>query len=65
MNRSHTKERRWGNTKSRTRYYGTLKEAGREVDLRLAGEGRSSKKTAEVEMNYCSWQLIDRSGESS
>jgi hypothetical protein len=29
-------------------YYGTLKEAGREEDLRLAGEDRSPKKWAEA-----------------
>jgi hypothetical protein len=46
-------------------YYGTLKEAGREEGLRLAGEDRSSKKWAGAGMNYGSWQLIDRSGESS
>jgi hypothetical protein len=32
---------------------------------RLAGEDRSSKKRAGAGMNYGSWQLIDRSGESS
>jgi len=41
--------------------YGTLKEAGREEDLRTAGEDRSSKKWVEPGMNYGSWQLIDRS----
>jgi hypothetical protein len=46
-------------------YYGTLKEAGREEDLRLAGEDRSSKKRTGAGMNYSSWWLIDRSGESS
>jgi hypothetical protein len=29
-------------------YYGTLKEAGREEDLRLAGEDRSPKKWVEA-----------------
>ena len=33
-------------------YYGILKEAGREEDLRLAGEDRSSKKWVEAGMNY-------------
>ena len=28
-------------------YYGTLKEAGREEDLRIAGEDRSSRKRLE------------------
>jgi hypothetical protein len=46
-------------------YYGTLKEAGREEDLRLAGEDRSSKKWAGAGMNYGPWRLIARSGESS
>jgi hypothetical protein len=32
-------------------YYRTLKEAGREEDLRLAGEDRSSKKRVESGMN--------------
>ena len=40
-------------------------EAGREEDLRLAGENRSPKKWVEVGMNYGSWRLIDRSGENS
>jgi hypothetical protein len=40
-------------------YYGTLKEAGREEDLRLAAEVRSSKKRVEAGMNYGSWQLIE------
>jgi hypothetical protein len=35
-------------------YYGTLKEAGREEDLRLAGEDRLSKKRVEAGMNYSS-----------
>jgi hypothetical protein len=46
-------------------YYGTLKEAGREEDLRLTGEDRSSKKRVEAGMNYGSWQLIDGSGKNS
>ena len=33
-------------------YYGTLKEAEREEDLRLAGEDRSPKKWVEAGMNY-------------
>jgi hypothetical protein len=33
-------------------YYGTLKEVGREEDLRLAGEDRSPKKQVEAGMNY-------------
>jgi hypothetical protein len=45
--------------------YGTLKEAGREEDLRLAGEDRSLKKWVEVGTNYGSWCLINRSGKSS
>jgi hypothetical protein len=49
----------------RTSYYGTLKEAGREEEQRLAGEDRSSKKRVEAGMNYGSWQLINRSGKSS
>ena len=32
-------------------YYGTLKEVGREEDLRIAGEDRSSKKWVEGGMN--------------
>jgi hypothetical protein len=40
-------------------YYGTLKEAGREKDLILAGEDRSSRKRAGAEMNYGSWRLIE------
>jgi hypothetical protein len=46
-------------------YCGTLKEAGREEDIRLAGEDRSSKKRAGAGMNYGSWRLIDRTEESS
>ena len=46
-------------------YYGTLKEAGREEDLRLAGEDRSPKKWVKAGMNYGSWRLIDRSGKNS
>jgi hypothetical protein len=45
-------------------YCGTLKEAGREENQRLAGEDRLSKKQAEARMNYGSWQLIHRTGES-
>ena len=40
-------------------YYGTLKEAGREEDLRLAGEDQSPKKWVEAGTNYGSWQLIE------
>jgi len=32
-------------------YYGTLKEVGREEDLRIAGEDQSSKKWVEAIMN--------------
>jgi hypothetical protein len=32
-------------------YYGILKEAGREEDLRIAGEDRLSKKRVEGGMN--------------
>jgi hypothetical protein len=46
-------------------YYGTLKEAGREEDLRLAGEDRSPMKWVEAGMNYGSWRLIQRSGNNS
>ena len=46
-------------------YYGTLKEAGREEDLRLAGEDWSPKKWVEPGMNYTSWRLIDRNGKNS
>jgi hypothetical protein len=46
-------------------YYGTLKEAGREEDLRLAGEDRSPKKWVEAVTNYSSWRLIGRSVKSS
>jgi hypothetical protein len=46
-------------------YYGTLKEVGREEELRLAGEDRSPKKWVEAGTNYGSWQLIDRSGKNS
>jgi hypothetical protein len=45
-------------------YYGTIKEAGREEDLRLAGAW-SPKKWVEVGTNYGSWRLIDRSGKNS
>jgi hypothetical protein len=40
-------------------YYGTLKEAGRDEDLRLAGEDRSPKKWVEAGTNYGSWRLIE------
>jgi hypothetical protein len=46
-------------------YYGTLKEVGREEDLRLAGEDRSPKKWVEAGKNYGSWRLIDRTGKNS
>jgi hypothetical protein len=46
-------------------YYGTLKEAGREEDLRLAGEDWSPKKWVEPGTNYGSWRLMGRSGKSS
>ena len=64
MDWSHTKVRWRGSTKS-TPYYGTLKEVGREDDLRLAGEDRSPKKWVEAGMNYGSWRLIDRNGKNS
>ena len=32
-------------------YYGTLKEAGREEDLRIAGEDQSSRKWVEAGTN--------------
>jgi len=32
-------------------YYGTLKEVGRQEDLRTAGEDQSSKKRVEAGMN--------------
>jgi hypothetical protein len=35
----------------RTPYYGILGEAGREEDLRIAGEDRLSKKRVEAGMN--------------
>jgi hypothetical protein len=60
MDRSHTKERRWGNTKSSPTMEPSMKE-----DLRLDAEDRLSKKRVEAGMNYGSWQLVDRSGESS
>jgi hypothetical protein len=41
----------------RPHYYGILKEAGREEDLRKAGEDRSSKKQAGAGMNCGSWRL--------
>ena len=40
-------------------YYGTLKEAGREEDIRIAGEDRSSRKRVEAGTNEGSWQLIE------
>jgi hypothetical protein len=40
MDCSHIKEKRMGKYQKRP-YYGTLKEAGREEDLRTAGEDRS------------------------
>jgi hypothetical protein len=46
-------------------YYRTLKEAGREEDLRLAGENQSPKTWVESGTNYGSWRLIRRSGKSS
>jgi len=46
-------------------YYGTLKETGREEDLRLAREYPSPKKWVEAGMNYGFWRLIDRSGKNS
>ena len=46
-------------------YYGNPKEAGREEDLRIAGEDRSSRKRVEAGTNLGSWQLIDRSGKNS
>jgi hypothetical protein len=46
-------------------YYGTLKEAGREEDQRLAGEDRSPKKWVEFGTNYGSWRVIGRSGKNS
>jgi hypothetical protein len=46
-------------------YYGTLREVGREEDLRQAGEDQSPKKWVEAGMNYGSWRLIDRSGKNS
>jgi hypothetical protein len=42
----------------RLTYYGTLKEAGREEDLKLAGEDRSPKMWIEAGTNYGSWRLI-------
>jgi hypothetical protein len=33
-------------------YYGFLKEAGRQEDLRIAGEDRLSKKGVEAGMKY-------------
>ena len=36
---------------SKQPYYGTLKEAGREEDLRIAGEDWSSRKRVEAGMN--------------
>jgi len=50
MDWSHTKKRGWGNTKSCPTME-PLKEVGREEDLRIAGEDRSSKKWVEAGMN--------------
>jgi hypothetical protein len=44
---------------------GNPEGAGREEDLRLAGEDWLSNKRAGAGMNYGSWRLIGRSGESS
>jgi hypothetical protein len=60
MDRSHTKERGRGNTKSRP-----VEPSRKPKDLRQAGEDRLPKKRVEAGMNYGSWQLIDSSGESS
>jgi hypothetical protein len=46
-------------------YYGTLKKAGGDEDLRLAGEDCSPKKWVEAGTNYGSWRLINRSGKNS
>ena len=40
-------------------YCGTLKQAGREKNLRIFGEDQSSRKRVEIEMNKFSWQLIE------
>jgi hypothetical protein len=40
-------------------HYGILKEAGREEDLRLARDDRSSKKRTGAGINRGCWQLIE------
>ena len=45
-------------------YYGTLKEAGREEDLRIAGEDRSSRKGGRS-WNELRFLAADRSGKNS
>jgi hypothetical protein len=47
---SHSKKRGWGKYQ-RPPYYGIIKEAGREEDLRIAGEDRLSKKRLEAGIN--------------
>ena len=64
MDWAHIKKKRMGKYQKRP-YYETLKEAGREEDLRIAGEDRSSRKRVEAGTNWGSWQLIDRSGKNS
>ena len=50
MDWPHTKKKRMGKYQ-KLPYYGTLKEVGREEDVRITGEDRSSKKWVEVGMN--------------
>jgi len=50
MDWPHTKKIGWG-IYQKLPFYGTLKEVGREEDLRIAGEDRSSKKWVEAGMN--------------
>jgi len=50
MDWSHIKKRGWGNVKSGPTME-TRKEAGREEDLRIAGEYRSSRKRVEAGRN--------------
>jgi hypothetical protein len=50
MDWSHIKKKRIGKYQKRP-YYGTLKKAGREEDLRIDGDHRSSRKRVEAGTN--------------
>jgi len=48
MDWPHTKKKRMGKYQ-KLPYYGTLKEVGREDDLRIAGEDQSSRSGLKLE----------------